>query len=56
MAVAEEVDWALFQQELDACFHTKLDSYVAGTSEHAECVHFLQRCHKHRQLQRQESR
>ena len=46
------IDFAQFQAELDAAFHAKDDAYPAGSPEHAEMLHFLQRLHRLRQQQK----
>ncbi|GAX84032.1 hypothetical protein CEUSTIGMA_g11456.t1 [Chlamydomonas eustigma] len=48
-----DVDWAVFQKQLDTAFHTKHDVYPAGTPEHAELLHFIQRLHRFRQQKKE---
>ena len=40
------IDFSRFQQEIDACFHTREDAYPAGAAEHSELLTFIQKLHR----------
>lgn len=44
--VSDEPEFSLYQQELDAAFHSKSDPFPAGTTEHAELLAFVCKLHK----------
>lgn len=49
MSHKDAIDFAAFQQELDAAFHGRDDAYPAGSPEHAELLQFVARLHKIKQ-------